>query len=93
MGRHGTQKWKRAAMLRSCGKYAAAVRIGRAVVFAFPEAARSMSSLAVTLGGQGKHADAESILREVTATQRRIGDVEGLFSSASLVRSTPRRSR
>ena len=40
-----------------------------------------MSSLAVTLGHQGNHADAESILREVAATQRRIGDVEGLFSS------------
>jgi hypothetical protein len=78
-----------AAMLRSCGKYAAAARIGRAVVFAFRKelgdehehTLRSMSSLAVTLGHQGKHADAESILREVTATQRRIGDVDGLFSS------------
>ena len=78
-----------AAMLRSCGKYAAAVRIGRAVVFSFRKelgdehehTLRSMSSLAVTLGHQGNHADAESILREVAATQRRIGDVEGLFSS------------
>ena len=78
-----------AATLRRCGRYAAAARIGHAVVASnrkelgeeHENTLQSMSNLAVTLGYQGKHADAERILREVTATQRRVGDVDGLLSS------------
>ncbi len=70
-----------AATLRRSGRYAAAARVGHAVVTSnrnelgdqHEDTLQSMSILAVTLGYQGKHAEAECILREVT--QRRIGGI------------------
>lgn len=78
--KNGSAQMFLAATLRRCGRYAAAARVGHAVVESnrkqlgdeHERTLQSMSNLAVTLGYQGKHADAERILREVTATSVKV---------------------